>query len=87
MRPRPSPSEPQGPGPRGDALTDSVVASEFDGVWSVRAGDGEEIYRGRSEQEAWTQAKRVATKQRCEALLYADHGEVRLRADFRDEPS
>lgn len=55
-------------------------------MWCVRWENGDEILRCHAEERAWEYAKRAAEIQRAEAILYADHGEVRLRADFRDDP-
>jgi hypothetical protein len=62
-----------------------VVVSESAGGWKVRWEDHGEIYRSPNESHAWSHAKRIARQARAEAILCAGAGEVRLRADFRED--
>lgn len=64
-----------------------LLVSTFDGIWRVRWEDGDEIHSSHSETEAWNRAKVIAQRARAEALLHTREGEVRLRADFRDDES
>jgi len=65
--------------------SDRLIVSVFDGIWRVRWENGEEVHSSRIESEAWERAKWTAERDRAEALLIINGGEVRFRADFRDD--
>lgn len=67
--------------------SDRVIVFAHDGIWRVTWENGCDVLTTHVEIDAWRQAKRVAESERAEALLFSRNGEVRLRADFRVDPS